>query len=302
MACAPGVASAAPTYPADFQEQAIVTGLTQPVAAEWAPDGRMFIAEKPGVLKVVPPGATTATTILDISSQVNSSYDRGLLDIALDANFDTNGFLYLLYVVERSPLMADTDGPMYSRLTRVQVSSTNAVSAQTTILGSQSSCVTQNLATTWTATNDLDCIPAEGRSHAIGTVLTAPDGTLFVGSGDASSYAEYDPLAFRVYDEQSLAGKILHIDRNGNGLANHSFCPTNTNLTHVCTKLYAKGFRNPFRFKLRADGSLAVGDVGWSTREEIDIIRAGGKSYGWPCYEGTIQTPTYKDQSKCATE
>ena len=302
LACAPGLASAAPTYPADFQEQPIVTGLTQPIAAEWAPDGRLFIAEKPGVLKVVPSGGTTATTILDISGQVNSSYDRGLLDIALDANFDSNGFLYLLYVVERNPLMADTDGPMYSRLTRVQVSSTNAVSAQTTLLGSQSSCVTVNLATTWTASNDLDCIPAEGRSHAIGTVLSAPDGTLYLGSGDASSYAEFDPLAFRVYDEQSLAGKILHVDRNGNGLPGHSFCPTNTNLSHVCTKIYAKGFRNPFRFKLRADGSLAVGDVGWSSREELDIIRSGGKSYGWPCYEGAIQTPIYRDQSKCATE
>lgn len=70
LACAPSLASAAPTYPADFQEQPIVTGLTQPIAAEWAPDGRLFIAEKPGVLKVVPPGATTATTILDISGQV----------------------------------------------------------------------------------------------------------------------------------------------------------------------------------------------------------------------------------------
>jgi glucose/arabinose dehydrogenase len=297
-----GSASAAVTYPADFQETTMVSGLTQPTAAEWAPDGRMFIAEKPGRVKVVQPGSSTAVTILDITSQVNESYDRGLLDIALDANFDVNGYMYLLYAVEKNPLMADTDAPTYSRLTRVQVSATNAVSAETTILGSQSTCVTQNLATTWPSGNDLDCIPAEGRSHAIGTVLAAPDGTLYVGSGDASSYAEYDPLAFRVYDEQSLAGKIVHIDRSGNGLPGHSFCPTDTNLAHVCTKLYAKGFRNPFRFKLRADGSLSVGDVGWSTREEIDIVRSGGKSYGWPCYEGTIQTPTYQDQSKCATE
>ena len=78
--------------------------------------------------------------------------------------------------------------------------------------------MTENFVTTWPSANDLDCIPSEGRSHSIGTVVSAPDGTLYVGSGDASSFAEYDTLAFRVYDQHSFAGKILHIDRNGNGL------------------------------------------------------------------------------------
>ena len=43
----------------------------------------------------------------------------------------------------------------------------------------------------------------------------------------------------------------MHVDRNGNGLPGHPFCPADTNLTHVCTKVYAKGLRNPFRFTLR---------------------------------------------------
>jgi glucose/arabinose dehydrogenase len=302
LACS--ATASAVTYGPDFQEQPIVTGLTQPTTAVWANDGRMFVAEKPGRVKVVVPGSSTATTILDWSAQINDSNDRGLLGMALDSDFDANHYMYLLYVRELSPLMADLDGKMASRLVRVEVDGSNNVSAPTTILGSSDACVTDpNLpGTTWTARNDLDCIPAEGRSHAIGTVLSAPDGTLYVGSGDASSYAEFDPLAFRTYDEQSLGGKILHVDRNGQGLTGHAFCPANANLTHVCTKLYAKGFRNPFRFKLRTDGSLGVGDVGWSSREEIDVVRTGGRSYGWPCYEGTIHTPIYRDDSRCATE
>ena len=303
LACSCATASAA-TYGPDFQEQTVVAGLTQPTTAAWAPDGRMFVAEKPGKVKVVVPGSTTATTILDMTGQVNSSHDRGLLGLALDSNFAANRYMYLLYVRELSPLIADLDGKMTSRLIRVEVDSSNNVSPPTTILGSSDACVTTpNLpGTNWTARNDLDCIPAEGRSHTIGTVVSAPDGTLWVGSGDASSYSEFDPLAFRTYDEQSLAGKLMHVDRSGQGLTGHSFCPTNANLTHVCTKLHAKGFRNPFRFKLRADGGMVVGDVGWGQREEIDVVRAGGKSYGWPCYEGAIRTTTYKDDSRCATE
>jgi PKD repeat protein len=67
----------------------------------------------------------------------------------------------------------------------------------------------------------------------------------------------------------------------------------------VCTKLFAKGFRNPFRFQLRAGTGPVVGDVGWNTREELDLTEAG-KSYGWPCWEGELHTPGYKDLPECA--
>ena len=296
-ACLPAASAHAATYPSGFEEETIVGGLTIPTTAAWAPDGRLFIAEKSGLLKVVNPGLSTATTILDISDQVNDSYDRGLLGLALDSDFESNGYVYLLYVYDVAPLMPDSDGQMVSRLSRIQVSGSNTVSPETVLLGSHVSgpCPTPS--------NTVDCIPAEGRSHAIGTVISAPDGTLYVGSGDASSYAEFDPLAFRVYDEQSIAGKLLHVDRDGRGLPGHAFCPGDGNLDHVCTKLHSKGFRNPFRFELRDAGSpsesLAVGDVGWSTREEVDFISTPGGSYGWPCYEGTIHTPIYQDDDRC---
>lgn len=289
----PAAATQAATYPSGFEEDTLVSGLTIPTTAAWAPDGRIFVAEKSGVLKVVSPGETTGTTILDISDKVNDSYDRGLLGIALDTDFESNGYLYLLYVYDVAPLMADSDGAMVSRLTRIQVSGSNTVSAETVLLGSYVSgpCPPPS--------NTLDCISAAGRSHAIGTVISAPDGTLYVGSGDASSYTEFDTMSFRAYDESSFAGKILHIDRNGKGLGGHQFCPSDTNLDHVCTKIHSKGFRNPFRFELRADGSLAVGEVGWNAREEIDFISSPGHSYGWPCYEGITHTPVYADDDRC---
>ena len=292
-ACLPAASAQAATYPSGFEEDTIVGGLTIPTTAAWAPDGRIFIAEKSGLLKVVNPGFSTATTILDISDKVNDSYDRGLLGLALDSDFESNGYVYLLYVYDVAPLMPDSDGQMVSRLSRIQVSGSNTVSAETVLLG------TYVAGPCPAPSNTVDCIPAEGRSHAIGTVISAPDGTLYVGSGDASSYAEFDPLAFRVYDDQSFAGKLMHVDRDGRGLPGHAFCPADANLDHVCTKLHSKGFRNPFRFELRGDGSLAIGDVGWSTREEVDFISTPGGSYGWPCYEGTIHTPIYQDDDRC---
>jgi PKD repeat protein len=264
----------------------------------WAPDGRLFVIEKPGRLKVVPAGGSTATTILDISSRVNSYHDRGLLGLAVDSSFASNGYVYLLYTYDVNPLTADSSSPTVSRLGRFTVSSSGAVSAETVLLGSYGSGPCQ------TPRNDRDCIPSDHFSHSIGTVRSAPDGTLWVGSGDGASYNTVDPLAFRSYNQQSLAGKILHVDRNGRGLPGHPFCPTNTNLTHVCTKVWAGGFRNPFRFKLRPGGGLTVGDVGWYRREEVDLISttAGGKLFGWPCYEGTARTPGYEDRGECPPE
>jgi glucose/arabinose dehydrogenase/PKD repeat protein len=288
--------ASAATYPSGFEERTILGGLEQPVSMVWAPDGRLFIIEKPGRLKVARPGAAQATTILDISDRVNDYHDRGLLGLALDSDFASNGYLYLSYTYEVQPLIPDSDAPMVSRVGRYTIGAGNSVSAEQVVLGSHVSSPCP------AASNTLDCLPADGLSHSIGTVTSAPDGTLWVGNGDAADYNVVDPLAFRAYDEQSMAGKIFHVDRDGRGLPGHPFCPSDTDLSHACTKVHSKGFRNPFRFKLRPNGSLTVGDVGWGTREEVDLIAAGGRSYGWPCYEGTIRTPGYRDLSECERE
>jgi hypothetical protein len=265
----------------------------------WAPDGRLFVIEKPGRLKLVEPGGTSARTILDISSRVNHFHDRGLLGLAVDSAFESNSYIYLLYTYDVSPLTADSDASMVSRLERYTISPSNVIGSPTVLLGSftQGACPPPS--------NSVDCLPSDDLSHSIGTVRSASDGTLWVGSGDGASFSTVDPLAFRTYDERSMAGKILHVDRNGRGLPGHPFCPSNTNLDHVCTKVWAGGFRNPFRFKLRPGGGLTVGDVGWGAREELDLIptgAGGGRLYGWPCYEGSVRTAGYRDRVECPDE
>jgi glucose/arabinose dehydrogenase/PKD repeat protein len=303
LAFIPASAGAA-SYPTGFQERTVADGFTRPVAVAWGPSGHAYVAEQDGRVQVVPPGGGTPQVLLDIRDHVHSGGDRGLLGIAVDSDFDAHPYLYLLYTYELAPLTPDQwDLQMVSRLTRVELAGPDALAnpgePEQTLLGEyvDGPCPAP-------ATNDLDCMPADVDTHTIGTVRSAPDGTLWVGNGDGADFNTVDPRAFRALDEQSLAGKIFHVDRDGHGIPGHAFCPGNSDLDDVCTKVFARGFRNPFRFSLRPGGGLTLGDVGWDQKEEVDILLPGhaGRSYGWPCYEGTIRTPGYQDRPECAAE
>jgi glucose/arabinose dehydrogenase len=264
----------------------------------------MYVVQKDGEVFTVPPGSDTAEPLLkdgqtwNIANQVSYYGDRGLLGITVDSGFASNHYIYLLFTHKAFGAAADSGDAASSQLMRVELNATGDRVVDTqVILGTQSTT-----ACSMPPANDYDCIPSDSDTHSIGSVRSAPDGTLFVGSGDGTGWTTVDQNALRTYDERSLAGKILHIDRDGHGLPGHPFCPSNSNLGDVCTKLYAKGFRNPYRFKLRPGGGLRVGDVGWSEREEVDLIGAGGRNYGWPCYEGVQHTPGYRELDQCQAE
>jgi glucose/arabinose dehydrogenase len=298
IACAWPSGASALELPAGFSTVQQVAGLDGPTALAYAPDGRLFIAEKAGRVRVVDAsGRLQPDPVIDISDHVNSYWDRGLLGLAVDPDFATNHFVYLLYTYEANPV--DPSGAKTSRLTRITVTDANRPAEpsapETVLVGSIGKAPCPAPADT------VDCIPSDGYSHSIGTVRADPDGTLWLGSGDSSGFWGADPKALRTYDEHSFSGKIMHVDRQGHGLPGHPFCPTETDLTKVCTKLHAKGFRNPYRFQLRPGAPPLVGDVGWNTSEELDVAQPG-RSYGWPCYEGTTHTPGYEDLAGCAAE
>ncbi len=276
---------------ADFDQRRLMDGLTTPTAAAVAPDGRVFAVEKAGRLKWAPAGDPRPRRLLDLTRQVNEFSDRGLLGMALDPQFDDPespyaGRLYLLYVHDPhggDPELADQGGPATSRLTYVTVDQTGTLvpdgegNVEHVVLGG---------------------IPADGYWHQIGTVRADPDGTLWVGTGDATNVP--DVRALEALDPQKMRGKIFHIDREGKGLPDHPFCPGEADLTEPCTKVFAAGLRNPFRFQLRGDGGLAVGDVGDSQHEELSMVDAG-EIHGWPCYEGRDPNslPIYNQHATC---
>ncbi len=92
--CAP----AAATVPPGFTESTAISGLNTPTAVRFSPAGKIVVAEKTGVIKQFDSlSDTTPTVIADLSSEVHDFWDRGLLGLALDPGFDTNGRLYALY-------------------------------------------------------------------------------------------------------------------------------------------------------------------------------------------------------------
>ncbi|MCW2958416.1 MAG: hypothetical protein JWP18_1219 [Solirubrobacterales bacterium] len=280
----------ATTVPDDVDQRVLAQGLTQPVQVAWAPDGRMFVAEKHGRIRVVSPdGTVREDPLLDISARVNDVQDRGLVAIAVDPHFATNGRLYYGYTYELRRATPDTEAPMVVRVERVTVNADNTVSNETVVLGHDVSGPCARVSD--------DCLPSDGRSHSVGTIRVGDDGSVWIGIGDGASYSEVDDLAFRAQEDGIASGKIFHVDATGRGLPGHPFCPSVTDLSKLCTKVYAKGFRNPYRFVLR-NGLPIAGDVGWGDREELDRVVAGG-NYGWPCWEGDRQTVGYSADPRC---
>ncbi len=279
-----------PLLPSGFTREVVVSGLNLPTAFASLPDGRLLIAEKAGVVRLYSNGALQPTPFIDLRDRVNGHHDRGLLGIAVDPAFASNGYIYLLYTYEHDA--SRPGGPKTGRLARYTAAGDTASrDSELVVLGTQvgDSCRLFPAGA--------DCIPSEGTSHTIGNLKFAPDGTLFVTMGDAARFDVVDVDALRAQDLDSLGGKLLRITPTGQGVASNPFWTGDANANR--SKVWSYGLRNPYRFNLRP-GTLTpyVGDVGWSAWEEINVARAGA-NFGWPCYEGPERQPGYEPLAGC---
>ncbi|MEH1839060.1 MAG: PA14 domain-containing protein [Nostoc sp.] len=132
-------------------------------------------------------------------------------------------------------------------------------------------------------------IANDSESHSVGSVRFGTDGSLFVSLGDGTSYNGIDPRAIRVQDVNNLSGKILRIDAiTGQGLSSNPFYNGDPNSNS--SKVYNLGLRNPFRFTIdKNTNTPVIGDVGFDSYEEINIGKPGA-NFGWPFYEGGLDT------------
>ena len=177
--------------PAGFQESVVFSGLTNPTVVRFAADGRVFVAEKRGVIKVFDSLTDpTPTVFADLNVNVYNFWDRGLLGMALAPNFPTNPYVYVLYTYDHelgssapaprwgtpgvysdpcpTPPGATGDGCVVSaRLSRLQASGN-------TMTGSE-----QVLVEDWCQ---------QYPSHSIGTVEFGRDGALYASGGDGASF------------------------------------------------------------------------------------------------------------------
>lgn len=234
-------------YPSGFTEVQVVSGLSSPTAMAFAPDGRMFICEQGGALRVVKDGSLLSTPFLTLS--VDSSGERGLLGITFHPNFASNNFLYIYYTVPSTP--------RHNRVSRVTANGDVVVPGSEVIL--------LELNSLSTATN-----------HNGGALHFGLDGKLYVAVGDNANGANSQSFTTRL-------GKILRVNDDGTVPGDN---PLLASTTGVNQAIWAMGFRNPFTFNFHpGNGRMHINDVGQNTWEEVNL-GAAGSNYGWPNYEG----------------
>ena len=308
---------------AGFEVTEIFSGLDDPVSIEFAPDGRVFIGEKSGVVKVFDGVSDiSADVVADFSGDVHNFWDRGMLGLALDPDWATDPFVYVLYALDEgdqwndgcpSPPGSTVDGCVVDgRLSRFQVNASNSMVGGEQVLLEGFWC-------------------QQYPSHSIGDLAFDAQGALIVSAGDGASFTFVDygqrgiPLnpcddppsgvsgtqepafsaeggALRSQDLLTTAdaftydGSVIRVSKTSGAPF-----PTNPLIGGVAgdDPIIAHGLRNPFRITVRpGTNEVWVGDVGWSTWEEIDRIAdttdALVENFGWPCYEGPTQQPAYQ--------
>jgi glucose/arabinose dehydrogenase len=239
----------AAVLPDGFAEALVADGLVSPTAMEFAPDGRLFVLEKNGAVRIIKNGALLPDAFINL--QVSTFGERGLGGIAFDPDFQDNKYVYLYYT-------AETPQP-------------------------------HNVISRFTAAGDVATPGSQqvifelpygggGTIHNGGAMRFAPDGTLMIGVGDHS-------LATNAQSMNVPFGKILRINPDGSIPTDNPFLATTTGVNQA---IWALGLRNPFTMSIQpSTGRLFINDVGQASWEEINEA-VPGANYGWPTTEGAF--------------
>ena len=243
----------------------IAGGLMAPTFITNAIDGsgRLFFVEKAGTIRILKNGAQLSPSFLDIHSIVNWDGERGLLALAFHPAYASNGQFYVVY---------------------------NDLSGSLVLARYLKSAGDPDLADPNSATILLT-IPKIYSNHNGGTLAFGVDGYLYWSIGDGGGGGDPDNNGQNL---NSLLGKILRLDVNsgspyGIPVSNPFYSDPSPSIRK---EIWAYGLRNPWRFSFdRLTNDLYIGDVGQSTREEIDFQPAGstgGENYGWRVMEGSL--------------
>jgi glucose/arabinose dehydrogenase len=239
--------------PSGFVDELVASGLVNPTTMQFAPDGRLFVAQQTGQLRVLTnanPPVLLPTPFVSLT--VNSAGERGLLGVAFDPSFATNRFVYVYYTA--------TTPAIHNRVSRFTASATDP-----------------NVAAAGSETILLELDNLSGASnHNGGAIHFGPDGKLYIAVGENATRANSQTLS-------NLLGKMLRINSDGSIPSDNPFFNQATGNNRA---IWALGLRNPFNFAFqRGTGRMLLNDVGESTWEEIND-GISGSNYGWPTTEG----------------
>jgi glucose/arabinose dehydrogenase len=224
---------------------------------EFSPDGRLFVLEQAGKILIIKNGELLPTPFLTLS-EVDSNAEAGLLGLAFDPQFSTNGRFYVYYT--------KAGDPSTNQVSRFTVSATNP-----------------DIADPGSELIILDGIPA-GLQHNGGQMQFGPDGKLYVATGEITKRSNAQSL-------RVLAGKILRINSDGSVPADNPFVGT----PDARSEIWAYGLRNPLAGDIDpVTGRMYINDVGRKRSEEINL-GVTGANYGWPECEGKCENPDFED-------
>ena len=238
-----------------FTETVIADSLDSPVSMAIAPDGRVFVCEQAGRLRVIKHGRLLKQPFVTVPTKPIE--EEGLLGVAFDPAFARTKHVYVTYT-SYTP-------------TRHNVIARFTASGDTALAGSE-----------WIV-YEFDTHGAH--QHVGGALRFGRDGMLYASSGECGDGSLSHSLA-------STAGKILRMRKDGSIPGDNPF-PAETRGRHGA--IFARGFRNAFAFDVHPkSGRILVNDVGGARFEEVDeLVR--GADYGWPVAEGPANTPTLED-------
>ena len=245
------------TLPPGFSDSAVASGLARPVAVDVSSDGRVFVTEQQGTVRVVRDGVLLPTPFLQLD--VNGVGERGVLGITLDPQFVSNGYVYVLYTAKTPNL--------HNRVSRFTAAGDVAAAGSETVIF------------------ELDRLDGDASIHNGGAIHFGADGKLYIAAGENG-----DPE--RAQSLSTTHGKLLRVNPDGSIPADNPFVAQTTGNNQA---IWALGLRNPFTFDIeRTTGRTYINDVGQATWEEIDEATAGA-NFGWPREEGPGDNPAYRD-------
>ncbi|SNY03735.1 PQQ-dependent sugar dehydrogenase [Paractinoplanes atraurantiacus] len=305
-------AATAVALPSGFQEQIVFSGLSSPVDLEFAPDGRILVAEKGGRIKIFDDLAdTTPTVFADLSANVHNQWDRGLLGMALAPNFPADPYVYVLYTYDAPP---GQTAPVWNDVCA------NANDGRCVVTGRLSRLRASGDTMTGSEQVLLHDWCQQFPSHSIGDIAFGADGMLYVAAGDGASFSAVDYGQFpsgaptnpcgdpaneggalrsqdirTSGDPAQLDGTLLRLDPATGAAAagNPNIGAADPNVRRIV----AHGLRNPYRVTMRpGTNETWISDTGWNTWEEVNRVvnpTAGVTNFGWPCWEGNARQAGY---------
>jgi glucose/arabinose dehydrogenase len=260
LACVLVWPASAATLPANFVETLLANGLSNPTAMAFAPDGRLFVCQQGGQLRVIKNGSLLATPFVTLT--VDSNGERGLLGVAFDPNFATNNFVYVYHTA--------TTPSIHNRVSRFTAGAGNpdvaAAGSEVTIF-------------------DLNNLSG-ATNHNGGAIHFGPDGKLYIAVGENANPANSQSLG-------NLLGKILRINSDGTLPADNptTFPGIGGSPAGQNRAIWSVGLRNPYTFTFQPGvGRMFINDVGQNAWEEINDGLAGS-NYGWSICEGFCAPP-----------